>query len=109
MIECKRGDIFICDLGYGYHSEQGGKRPCVVVSNDKANTFSPVITVVPLTTAAKKRLPTHCEISATLYKSIALCEQLVSISKDKLVRYIGESNATELQNIDRAIKIQLAL
>lgn len=109
MIKCKRGNIFMCDLGYGYQSEQGGRRPCIVMSNDKANTFSPVITVVPLTTKNKKKLPTHCEINATGFKSIALCEQVTSISKDKLLDYIGECNSKELLNINKAIKIQLDL
>ena len=31
------------------NSVQGGVRPVIVVSNNKANTYSSVITVVPLT------------------------------------------------------------
>ena len=57
-------------------SEQGGGRPAVVVSNDMCNRYSPVITVVFLTTREKKDLPTHVQIKSSRYDSTALCEQV---------------------------------
>ena len=46
----RRGDILWADLGmFPTTSVQGGVRPVIVVSNNKANTYSSVITVVPLT------------------------------------------------------------
>ena len=53
---CKRGDIYYVDFGDDYRcSKQCGVRPAVVVSNNKANTFSPIITVVPLTSKIHKK------------------------------------------------------
>ena len=53
---CKRGDIYYVDFGVKTGScEQGGIRPAVIVSNNKANANSPVITVVPLTTKIWKK------------------------------------------------------
>ena len=44
----RRGDILWADLGmFPTTSVQGGVRPVIVVSNNKANTYSSVITVVP--------------------------------------------------------------
>lgn len=71
---------------------QHGFRPLLVVSNDAANTHSPVITVVPLTSQMNKhRLPTHVLLREQgLYKnSIALCEQIITLDKSHLVRRIG--------------------
>ena len=71
---------------------QHGFRPLLVVSNDAANTHSPVITVVPLTSQMNKhRLPTHVLLrDQGLYKnSIALCEQIITLDKSHLVRRIG--------------------
>ena len=45
---CKRGDIYYVDFGEKDGSKQGGVRPALVVSNNKANKHSPVVTVVPL-------------------------------------------------------------
>ena len=71
---------------------QHGFRPLLVVSNDTANTHSPVVTVVPLTSQMNKhRLPTHVLLREQgLYKnSIALCEQIITLGKSHLVRRIG--------------------
>ena len=62
----RRGDILWADLGmFPITSVQGGVRPVIVVSNNKANTYSSVITVVPLTSRIYKKryLPTHVFIS----------------------------------------------
>lgn len=51
----RRGDILYADLGVQYQgSLQGGMRPVVVVSNNRANKHSMVITVVPLSTKSIK-------------------------------------------------------
>lgn len=39
---CKRGDIYYVDFGEKDGSKQGGVRPALVVSNNKANKHSPV-------------------------------------------------------------------
>ena len=88
LIKIRRGDILYADLGVQYHgSMQGGMRPVVVVSNNRANTHSTVITVVPLSTRIYKKqsLPTHVFISACKaegleHHSIALCEQVTALS-----------------------------
>lgn len=69
---------------------QDGMCPVVIVSNNKANKNSPVITVVPLTTKIykKRNLPTHVFISAYKAKeldqhSIVLCEQVTALNFDQ--------------------------
>ena len=53
----RRGDILWADLGmFPTTSVQGGVRPVIVVSNNKANTYSSVITVVPLTSVSRERI-----------------------------------------------------
>ena len=49
-MKIERGDILIADLGKASGTSiQSGIRPVIVISNNKANTYSPVVTVVPLT------------------------------------------------------------
>ena len=46
QVTIRRGDILWADLGmFPTTSVQGGVRPVIVVSNNKANTYSSVITV----------------------------------------------------------------
>ena len=92
---------------------QGGCRPVVVVSNDMANTHSPVITIVPLTSNLHKNpLPTHVMLSAEGLPtvSIALCEQITAVDKPLLshcIGYIGEESVRA--KLSRALAVQLGM
>lgn len=92
---------------------QSGCRPVLVISNDMANKFSPVVTVVPLTTRlGKKCLPTHVTLLTSGLRgvSLALCEQILTIDKARLGRYIGYvSDPDDQTALDRAMAIQLGL
>lgn len=111
---CKKGDIFWAELGEEREgSLQAGARPVLVVSNDKANEFSPVITIIPITSKmCKAKLPTHvlikeCGLSKP---SIALAEQITSLNKDRLGRKIGSIQQTAYVSlVKKAIEIQLNL
>jgi len=113
---CRRGDIYYADFGIkNGSSEQGGIRPVVIVSNNKANANAPVITVVPLTTKIWKKpyLPTHVQIpysvSTGLHRrSMALAEQVETIDKRKLAERIGEiTDSLLMDQITIALQIQI--
>ena len=60
-----RGDVFYASLGFDGTSRQGGTRPIVIVSNQACNQYSPIVSVVCLTTSHHKvKLPTHVELLA---------------------------------------------
>ena len=81
-MKIKRG--LICFYHFkGTSSIQKGYRPCVVVSNNKANLFSKVVTVLPITSKPKTVLPTHTTISLEV-ESTVLAEQITTVEKDKL-------------------------
>lgn len=113
---CKRKEIYYVDFGENHNSfKQSGIRPAVIVSNNKANANSPVITVVPLTarTWKKKYLPTHVQIplkaSSGIDKpSMALAEQVESLDKSKLGDKIGTIQSDVIMEaITVALQIQI--
>ena len=114
-VEVKRGDIFFINLGDSDGSNlQSGVRPVVVISNNVCNNFSSVISVVALTTKDKPELPTHVHLvpdncNRLTKKSTVLCEQIISISKDKLERRLGRVSQRNLVAINEALEKQLAL
>ena len=57
----KRGDIYYADLNPVIGSEQGGKRPVLIISNDIGNKHSPTVIVAAITgkTQTKAKLPTY--------------------------------------------------
>ena len=106
----KRGDIFYIARGGGTTgSEQYADRPAIVVSNNECNKHSSVIEVVYITTQPKADLPTHVTISSTGRISTALCEQVSSISTDRVNNYIGQVTDQEMENIDIALMISLGI
>lgn len=116
-MKIRRGDILYADLGAQYQgSMQGGTRPVVVVSNNRANRHSTVITVVPLSTKIykKRNLPTHVFIAS--YKmegldqhSIALCEQVTALDIDRVIAYMGKVDNGILDQITEGIQVQVGV
>ena len=90
-------------------SEQFADRPAVVVSNDENNKYSGVIEVVYMTTQPKTDLPTHVTVRSTGRLSTVLCEQVSSVSTDRVNNYIGQVSEQEMKNIDIALMISLQL
>jgi len=111
--EYKRGQIYIVNLPEGKGSIQSRTRPCVLISNNLANHYSQVLHVCPVTTATlKSKLPTHIGISkknGLLKDSIALCEQVMLVTKDSLINFAGCCDEDTMKRIDRGIAIQFGL
>ena len=106
----ERGEVYyVFPSGVEVGSEQVAGRPAIIVSNDKSNEFSTVVEVVFLTTQEKTQLPTHVEILSLYKPSIALCEQISSISKTRLGKMCGKCTDEEIELIDKAICVSLGL
>lgn len=115
---CKRGDIYLVDFGRNINTnKQYGIRPVVIVSNNKANTYSPIITVVPLTSKINKKrfLPTHVFIPTSAgcgltRGSLALAEQVETIDKDNLLEKKGMITSESIMDkITMALQIQIGV
>ena len=92
-LEIRQGDILMVKLK-GEGSLQNGIRPCLVVSNNRANAKSPIITVIPFTSRRKKLLPVHVDVTASSINglktdSTLLVEQKTPINKEDVIRKIG--------------------
>lgn len=110
MDDIRRGEIFYIARGGATNgSEQFADRPAVVVSNDENNKQSGVIEVVYMTTQPKTDLPTHVTVRSTGRLSTVLCEQVSSVSTDRVNNYIGQVSEQEMKNIDIALMISLQL
>lgn len=111
----RRKDIITADLTGAMGSVQDGIRPCIVISNNRCNKHSPVITVVPLSTKIHKmRLPTHLKIDYKKYNlpepSFILAEQILSIDKDRIMSKVYKSlNDEDMSRLEDSIRIQVGL
>ena len=104
-----RGNIYYIVEEKYVGSEQNAGRPAIVVSNNVCNIHSTVVEVVFLTTQPKTNLPTHVPIRSTSKPSIALCEQITSVSVTRLGRRAGTCTEQEIRALNDALRISLAL
>lgn len=113
MKSIKRGDIYYADLSPVVGCEQGGKRPVIVIQNDTGNQFSPTVIVAVLTSRMKKKMPTHIDIGSgegnLARDSTVLLEQIKTIDKTRLTKYIGSVTKTKMCEINHAMAVSLGL
>lgn len=108
------GDIYYADMEPRIGSEQGGKRPVVVLQNNIGNCHSPTLIVATVTTRTekKKNQPTHVLVDsnpAFEEPSMILLEQIFTIDKSRIERFMGYASKAEMLRIDMALLVSLAL
>ena len=107
--EYNRGDIYYVEKAYTTGAEQQAGRPAVIISNDTGNRHSDCVIVVYLTTRPKNELPTHVEIKSAQHLSIALCETISTVSKERIRDYYGTVTEKEMEKIAEALQVALGL
>ena len=105
----KRGDIYRADLDPVVGSEQGGIRPVLIIQNDAGNLHSPTVIVAAITSRRKKpHMPVHvlitAEESGLPADSVVLTEQVRTLEKSRLSRYLGHVNEAAMSRIDQALR-----
>lgn len=108
-LQLQRYDIIKAQIKYeGKGSVQVHERPYVIVSNPIGTKHATIITVMPLTSKIKKtNMPVHGCINANNENglssySMALGEQLITISKDEVKEKLGAVvNKEEKRLIDK--------
>lgn len=105
----RRGDIVYVYLNEEATGTEGrGGRPAIVVSNDHINERSGFLEVVYLTSKEKRPLATHVHIW-TDRSSTALCEQVHTITKERVGDIIMTCSEVEMAEVDKALMDSLAL
>ena len=109
-----RGDIYLVDLGTNIGSEQGGGRPGLLVQNDIGNHFGPTLIVAPVSSRywKKSKQPTHTLIEGIQNlssPSVVLAEQLLTIDKVRVMKYLGKVPEDQMQNVNKAVMVSLGL
>jgi mRNA interferase MazF len=110
----KRGEIYLVSLDPSIGREISKTRPGLVVSNNKNNQYSGTVTILPITSKNLKEIyPFEVLLpkwSGNLPKdSKAKADQIRTIDKRRIVKLIGSLDKEEMNKIDKAMEIHLAL
>lgn len=105
----RRGDIYLADLNPYIGSEQGGTRPVLLLQNNTGNFYCPTLIVAPLTARRGKKphQPTHYLLSSVKGMdgaSVVLLEQIKTIDKRRVVRYIGRVSREQMDGSTKPFK-----
>jgi mRNA interferase MazF len=110
----KRGCVCLAVLDPTVGNEISKTRPVIVISNDQNNQFSTTITVLPVTPARLDKiypfevfLPTG---EANLPKdSKVKSDQVRTLDRSRFLKTIGELSKDKVMEIEKALRIHLAL
>ena len=110
----RRGEIYFADLDPHYGSEQGGKRPVIIIQNDVGNKFAPTVIVAAVTSRVSKKpnQPTHVLIDknpAFSRPSVVLLEQIFTIDKERINNFMGLTSEWEMKQIEEALLRSLGI
>lgn len=110
MNDVRRGDIYYIAHSkcYSTNPKLEAWRPGVIVSCDRLNENSPVVEVVYLTTKEKRDMLTHKKILCKI-PSTALCENIYTISKEKLGAFIRTCTDKEMEALNAGLVASLGI
>ena len=110
----RRGEIYFADLDPHYGSEQGGKRPVIIIQNNTGNKFAPTVIVAAVTSKVSKKpnQPTHVLIEqnpAFSRPSVVLLEQIRTLDKHRLRERAGQITPEDQRRVNQALDVSLGL
>ena len=114
MARPSRGDIYWVNFDPARGTEQGGRRPALVVQNDRGNRSSSYTVVVAVSSAP---LPRTYPFTVLLNQGDGglprqghvNCAQLLTIDQGRLEEYIGTLSADRMVQVSDALRYELDL
>lgn len=108
-----RGDVWHIDPDPVRGHEQGRPRPAVIVSADELNIGPSALVIVCLMTTTDRRIPSHVRVDppegGLRRPSFVQCEQVRTISTERLISRLGALNSASMAAIDERLRILLDL
>jgi mRNA interferase MazF len=110
-----RGELYLTDWNPARGSEQAGRRPAVVIQADAGNRNPRYPnTIIAAVTSRSRDILTHVSLEPTRNnglnaKSYVKCEQVITISKDRLLKRIGQLSSDDMDRVEAALKLALEI
>ena len=109
----ERGEIYLVCLDPTIGFEINKTRPALIISNNINNQVAQTVTVIPITSSTEKVYPFEALLSSQesgLHKSSkAKCNQIRTIDKKRLVKFLGKVSKKELKEIEDSLSIHLGI
>ena len=107
-----RGEIWLVNWNPARGSEQAGKRPALIIQNNVGNENAPT-TIVAAISRSIKLYPMNVKIesheSGLHHVSMVKTSQILTISKIRLEKKLGQLSKEKIEEVNQAIKLSLGL
>jgi len=108
-----RGEIYLVNWEAGRGNEQAGIRPALVIQNDIGNKYSSTTIVAAISTKTGNKYPFQVTVepqdSGLNELSIVKLDQILTVSKERLVKKAGKLAEQKMAEVDKAIHLSLGL
>ena len=105
----QRGEVWWVSFEPAVGGEIKKTRPAVIVSNDVSNRYINRVQVVPLTSNTERVYPSEALVTVAERQSKAMADQISTVSKLRLIKKVGTLSSEDMLQLERAIRVQLAL
>jgi mRNA interferase MazF len=105
----RRGDIWWVTLDPAEGSELHKIRPAVVITADTLNRARRTVVIVPLSTGPEPRPPIVVATPSAGSKSVAVCDQLRAVDKQRLTRSCGRLSPSDIGAVEEGVRRVLNL
>lgn len=105
----RRGEIYWISLDPSVGSETKKTRPCVILSNNAQNKKSRRVIIAPITSNTKTIYPFEAEVKIGTKRGKAMLDQIRSVDKQRLGKQITSLDTETILEIEKALRITLAL
>jgi mRNA interferase MazF len=109
----RRGEVWLGVLGPAIGHEQAGKRPLLVISDDRFNSSSAGLVIVIPLTSRNKHIPHHVAIAppeaGLTTVSYAKCEDVRSIARERLETRWGKVSGETIVDVEDRLRLLLRL
>jgi mRNA interferase MazF len=104
-----RGAVWWVDFEPSTGSEIKKIRPAVIVSNDHANKRLERVVVVPVTSNTSRIYPGEAVVTIEEKQNKAMIDQIMAADKSRLKNKVCVLSSSDMQKIDSALRIHLAV
>jgi mRNA interferase MazF len=106
-VTARVGQVWVVDLDPVVANEQGGTRPCLVISSDHYNAMRIAHAIVAPVTSRDRGLPHHVPITGEGgldRPSFVMPEGAKAVSTTRFVRQLGEASPRTLETVRRHVR-----